>query len=177
MSKLIVLSGVASSGKSTLAKKLVEDFDDAGQYNGYVLSTDDYWLRPDGYYSFKVDELEQAHNFTFKLFEDIVDEQDELSVSTGPADYVILDNTNLCFWEFSRYAELALKNGWKVEICEPTTPWKNDADELYRRNIHGLTLDIIKRQLARKQPLDTLNRKLDELQVKISLEKNNKGQL
>ena len=167
MPKLTILTGPAGSGKSTLAKQLIEDYQNLAEFNNYYLSTDLYWLRPDQSYSFNARELEQAHNWTYKGFKEIIEEEDEESKIYGTADNIVLDNTNLTWWEIERYAKLALEHGWKVEIVEPQTEWKNDKDTLFRLNTHNVPLNTIERQLARKEPIEELRRKLDALRMEI----------
>jgi hypothetical protein len=40
-------------------------------------------------------------------------------------------------WEARGYVEAALKYGYEVEIREPDTPWRRNAEELAKRNTHG----------------------------------------
>jgi adenylate kinase family enzyme len=168
MSKLIILTGAAGSGKSTLARNMIEDFLERGVYVNYILSTDNYFVRPDGRYMWYAQELEQAHEHTFQTFKDIVEEVGcETDPMWEPPENVILDNTNLVFRDIERYAKLAFQNGWEVEIVEPQTQWANDAEELFRRNTHGVPFKTIERQLARKEPIEALRTKLEALRVEV----------
>lgn len=76
---------------------------------------------------------------------------------------VIVDNTNLTFEEVKPYVIGAYLYGYEVEFVEPTTSWKDNADELANRNTHGVPLEAIKRMLARKQPVATLKTRSAEL--------------
>lgn len=44
---------------------------------------------------------------------------------------IIIDNTNVSFWEFKPYVQTADKFEYIVLICEPHTPWKFNADVLF----------------------------------------------
>ena len=44
---------------------------------------------------------------------------------------------------------MAVKHNYKVIILEPDTPWKKDAEELSKRNKHGVPKEAILRMLAR----------------------------
>jgi hypothetical protein len=56
---------------------------------------------------------------------------------------IVCDNTNMRLSEAKPYVDLADRYGYSVEIKEPQTPWKLDAEELARRNTHGVPLDVI----------------------------------
>lgn len=61
---------------------------------------------------------------------------------------VIVDNTNLKGWEFKAYAIQAYKNGYHVELMEPSTPWKYKASTLATKNIHNVPLNKIQKCLV-----------------------------
>jgi hypothetical protein len=50
-------------------------------------------------------------------------------------------------WECQAYCELAhsLKIEW--EILEPQTKWRNDAQQCFEKNTHGVPLTTIERML------------------------------
>jgi hypothetical protein len=43
---------------------------------------------------------------------------------------VVIDNTNVTFWEIKPYVQIADKYDYIIIICEPRTPWKFDLDAL-----------------------------------------------
>jgi len=132
--KMIIMRGVSGSGKSTLAKELGE--------GGVILSTDDFWEQ-DGEYEFIPDKMQEAHDWTRQRAQDAV----EKGISP-----VVIDNTNVRAWEAKEYVDMAKKNGYEIEIREAETPWRFDAEELAKRNTHGVTQDIIERMLENWEP-------------------------
>jgi predicted kinase len=127
--------GLSGSGKSTLAKSIAAGKDDA-----FIFSTDNYFIRPDGFYDFNFRRLHEAHAWNFKNCSEALD----LGLS-----YVILDNVNSNLWEFEKYVEYAHKCGYEIFICDTTTPWAKDATACFNKNVHGV-------------PLETLQKKLDK---------------
>jgi len=150
MSKLIIMNGVSGSGKSTLAEELCEDKDDS-----FILSTDRYWIRPDGIYDWNPKLLGRAHQWNFDKFQSVI--------RVYKPKLVIIDNTNLRFDDFKAYAKLAFKNGWTVEIVEPSTEWKYNAQMLFEKNTHNVPLATIERMLEKREPIETLREKLEQL--------------
>lgn len=159
MLTLIICSGPSGSGKTTLANQLKEDYNYCE-----ILSTDDYWLRPDGTYSWNARELEQAHEWNYKRFVDIMN---NINDAYEYLEAVIIDNTNLRFSDFRRYVKLALQNGWEVKIVRPETEWMDNPEELFKRNVHDLPMNAIERQLARMQSIEELQEELVKLKEEV----------
>lgn len=157
MPKLFIMRGLPGSGKSTLAKALEIECEKKGVYKTVILSTDDYWVRPDGEYDFNARLLEQAHEWTFRQFARIVSEFEGNYSAVGN---VILDNTNVRLVDFKRYTDLAIENSWEVELHEPITPWKFDVEELSKRNQHSVPLKTIERMLSRWEKSEDINKLL-----------------
>lgn len=143
MSRLIVMVGESGSGKSTLAQNMKLILNAEGK-TCVILSTDNYWIRPDGTYSFNVRELEQAHQWNFDKFKQIFEDEDLNNNDIT----VIIDNTNLRFSEYERYARLAVSSGWKIEVIY--MPILSE-EELFKRNRHNVPLETIRRQLSRRE--------------------------
>lgn len=125
------MRGVPGSGKSTLAKKIGE--------GGIIISSDDFFIK-DGVYKFDGELLFYAHIKCVK--------KAEHSMMEGISP-VVIDNVNLRRKEAKPYVELSKQYGYEVEIVEPDTPWKLDAEELFRRNTHNVKMETIERFIRR----------------------------
>ncbi|KAI1238256.1 hypothetical protein IHE44_0012974, partial [Lamprotornis superbus] len=131
---LVLLRGVPGSGKSYLARNLLED-----NPGGIILSTDDYFYKH-GQYHYDPDCLGEAHDWNRKRAKEAF----EMRISP-----IIIDNTNIQAWEMKPYVILAQQFKYKVMFREPDTWWKFKPKELERRNIHGVSKEKIKRMLER----------------------------
>ncbi|XP_078729148.1 uncharacterized protein LOC144944664 [Lampetra fluviatilis] len=131
---LFLLRGPPGSGKSTLARELLSEGP-----NGVVLSTDQFFCH-NGRYEYNASQLEAAHTWNHQ--------QAEKAMKLGKSP-VIIDNTNLNFWEMKPYVLAALEHTYKVIFKEPKTQWLLNANQLARRNTHGVTVEKIKRMLLR----------------------------
>ncbi|NWX20611.1 N4BP2 protein, partial [Aegotheles bennettii] len=143
---LVLLRGVPGSGKSYLARTLLEDNPD-----GIILSTDDYFCK-DGQYHYDPDCLGEAHDWNRKRAKEAF----EMRISP-----IIIDNTNIQAWEMKPYVALAQQFKYKVMFREPDTWWKFKPKELERRNIHGVSKEKIKRMLERYEYCLTVRSILD----------------
>ncbi|NXP77547.1 N4BP2 protein, partial [Ramphastos sulfuratus] len=131
---LVLLRGVPGSGKSYLARTLLEDNPD-----GIILSTDDYFCK-NGQYHYDPDCLGEAHDWNRKRAKEAF----EMRISP-----IIIDNTNIQAWEMKPYVTLAQQFKYKVMFREPDTWWKFKPKELEKRNVHGVPKEKIKRMLER----------------------------
>jgi hypothetical protein len=52
-------------------------------------------------------------------------------------------------WEMKPYAEFAVRNGYVLELVEPSTPWRYQESQLARRNVHGVSYQQIQVMLHR----------------------------
>ncbi|NXO83772.1 N4BP2 protein, partial [Sitta europaea] len=143
---LVLLRGVPGSGKSYLARNLLED-----NPGGIILSTDDYFYKH-GQYHYDPDCLGEAHDWNRKRAKEAF----EMRVSP-----IIIDNTNIQAWEMKPYVTLAQQFKYKVMFREPDTWWKFKPKELERRNIHGVSKEKIKRMLERYERCLTVRSILD----------------
>ena len=129
------MRGLPGSGKSYLSKQKSEEL------QGISYSTDDFFIdEKSGKYIFNPKKISQAHTWN--------QERTKNSMEKGEK-CIIIDNTNTMKWEAKPYVELAVKYGYKVEILEPDTPWKKDADELVKKNKHNVPKEAILRMLER----------------------------
>jgi NEDD4-binding protein 2 len=135
--QLVLMRGVSSTGKSTLAKKLVG--------NGKIFSTDDYFMQ-DGKYNFDVTKIGRYHKLN--------QERTEEAMKNGLSP-IVIDNTMTQAWEGSEYVRLADKYGYSVRIEELPIP---DIDELMKRqesrkNINkALPREVVERMIGKFQP-------------------------
>ncbi|NWW45976.1 N4BP2 protein, partial [Pedionomus torquatus] len=143
---LVLLRGVPGSGKSYLARTLLED-----NPGGIILSTDDYFCK-NGQYHYDPDCLGEAHDWNRKRAKEAF----EMRISP-----IIIDNTNIQAWEMKPYVTLAQQFKYKVMFREPDTWWKFKPKELERRNIHGVSKEKIKRMLERYERCLTVSSILD----------------
>jgi len=133
---LVILRGLPGSGKSTLAAKFVKN----SGVESVVLSTDQFFLQPDGSYKFRPDKLQEAHLANQRKAADAVKKRLRM---------VIIDNTNTEVWEMREYVSLGVTNGYRIHIVEPNTGWKFNARQLASRNSHGVPIAKIKVMLDR----------------------------
>ncbi|OXB83788.1 UNVERIFIED_CONTAM: hypothetical protein H355_003000 [Colinus virginianus] len=143
---LVLLRGVPGSGKSYLARMMLED-----NPGGVIFSTDDYFYKR-GQYHYDADCLGEAHEWNRKRAKEAF----EMKISP-----IIIDNTNIQAWEMKPYVTLAQQFKYKVMFREPDTWWKFKPKELERRNIHGVSKEKIKRMLEQYERCLTVNSILD----------------
>ncbi|XP_051473041.1 NEDD4-binding protein 2 isoform X2 [Apus apus] len=143
---LVLLRGVPGSGKSYLARTLLED-----NPGGIILSTDDYFYKH-GQYHYNPDCLGEAHEWNRKRAKEAFEKR------ISP---IIIDNTNIQAWEMKPYVTLAQQFKYKVMFREPDTWWKFKPKELERRNIHGVSKEKIRRMLERYEFCLTVSSILD----------------
>ena len=128
---LYLIRGLSGSGKSTLAEEL-------GQ-QGIIISADDYFMVR-GQYVFDSEKLPEAHKWA---------QQKAIEAMKKGISPVVIDNTNVEAWEMKTYTQQGLKYGYQIEIREPNTPWKFNAEELARRNKHEVPQEIIEESLSK----------------------------
>ena len=71
-----------------------------------------------------------------------------------------MDNTNVSRWELralGHIVEYAENQGYEVRIEEANTPWAFDAEELTKRNTHGVPRETIDKFLRRWYPNPTID--------------------
>jgi predicted kinase len=132
---LVVLRGIPGSGKSYTSQEISGD-------SNNIFSTDDYFMQG-GNYVFDPSKLPTAHRWN---------QQRAIEAMDAGVTPIIIDNTNVQAWEAKGYVQAAIDRGYRIEIREPETPWKFDAEELAKRNQHGVPIEAIKRMLSRWEP-------------------------
>lgn len=136
MKTLYIIRALPGAGKSTLAAML-------GPKEN-VFSTDDYFMK-DGKYLFDGSKIGKAHAWNQARV--------KAAIQSG-LDPIIVDNTNTQLWEAKPYVQMAVDAGYDIQVVEPNTPWRFDLDELEKRNVHGVSKDILKRMLDRWEDSD-----------------------
>ena len=122
---MLIIRGLAGSGKSTIVRQLEETFP-----GSVSCSADHFFLQPGtGEYQFDRSQLGAAHKWCQSKAEE---------ACRNRANIVIVDNTNVKRWEMVPYFKLADKYMYSVVLVEPRTPWRFNIDELARRNRHGV---------------------------------------
>ena len=140
MAKMVILRGISGSGKSTAARQMVKEASDKG-LRSVICSADDYFVRQGGY-KFDPRLLPEAHAWC---------RGKAVGAIAAGADLVLVDNTNLCLWEFKPYIEMAEEYG--IE-CERVVVGEFDdaAVEAYAaRNQHSVPIEKIKKMAEKFQ--------------------------
>jgi len=138
--RVIILRGVSGSGKSTVAQILF-NCEELG--TAYICSADKAFM-DNGEYKFDVSKLEQAHADCFAEFVECLSKYSKIQT-------VIVDNTNLSNWEIAPYITYARYTKAEIEIMDVESGLS--AEQLAKRNVHGVPLNSIKNMMARKEKL------------------------
>lgn len=132
--RVVVLSGISGSGKSTYAEKLKSD---AGGCAA-IVSADQFFENEAGVYSFDKNLLDQAHQHCFRNFMAAIEIRTPL---------IIVANTNCNTYEISPYFLAAKAFGYDPELVTIM----QDVKVCEQRNSHGVNSTIISRQLKNIQ--------------------------
>ncbi|XP_050394518.1 2',3'-cyclic-nucleotide 3'-phosphodiesterase [Patella vulgata] len=129
---MFVIRGLSGSGKSTLVRHLQSIYHDS-----IVCSADNYFMK-DGIYCFDQEKLSSAHEHCKEIAKKACVEN---------RNVVIIDNTNVRYWEAKPYFNIASNYNYINIVASPKTPWKLDAKELSQRNKHDVDLITIQRKV------------------------------
>ena len=133
MRTMYIMRGLPGSGKSHIAHTL----------GGRVFSTDDFFTTDDGY-DFEPTQIGQAHLWN--------QQRVETAMMAG-VPTIVVDNTNIMYWEMKPYIQYADKHGYEIEWVEAQSEWAWNAEECAKRNQHGVPLTVIQNMLAKYQKL------------------------
>jgi predicted kinase len=136
MRKVIVLSGVSGSGKSTYTKSLV------GEAERLSVCSADHYFMSDGVYKFDPSKLSDAHGACFRDF------LASLQINT---DMVVVDNTNTSAVEIAPYILGAQAFGYEVEVHTLMCETEDDVKVCAARNAHGVPFQGVMAQHKRLQ--------------------------
>lgn len=138
---MIIMRGPAGCGKSTMANALLKQIGLLEHYNSrdFIFSSDDFFLTRRGY-KFDPNLLPDAHEWNRKRV------RSKAAAGWSP---IIIDNTNIMVWEMQPYVQIAVMNGYVLELLEPQTTWCKSATKLSQRNVHQVPKESIQRMLDR----------------------------
>ncbi|XP_053693988.1 NEDD4-binding protein 2 [Sabethes cyaneus] len=125
---MVLMRGAPGSGKSYLARALIDKTLGNKDYRNHIFSTDNFFI-VNGVYKYQVDRLEEAHRFNHN------------NVRAKARDGwspIVVDNTNIKLWEMHAYVQIAAEHGYILEVLEPVTHWRYNARGLAARNTHGV---------------------------------------
>lgn len=115
-----------------MAKQIIAD-SIGGSGDGHIISTDNFFIRGSRY-CFDASKLAEAHQVTQNLF---------LNNASKGFSPLIVDNTNMKYWEMFCYLQGAVQYGYAIEIMEPMTPWRWNVTALAQRTKHGVPKEKI----------------------------------
>ncbi len=137
---LIIARGLPGGGKSTACADYINTHGKSGML-WHVVSADRYFISSNPkhvpVYRWSKDYISCAHLWC-KL-------NAEKAIYVSEVDCLLVDNTNVKRKHYQPYIDLANQYGYTVKLLEPSTPWAWDVDECFRRNVHGVPLETIKR--------------------------------
>lgn len=136
---LILLRGLPGSGKSFLARIIVNITVGMENYKNHVFSSDDYFMQGERYV-FDGSRLKDADEFK---------QLRALSATSKGFSPIIIDGTNIELSHMQPYAQMAVDYGYNLEILEPETPWKYKVSQLAEKNTHGVSKTSIAAMLGR----------------------------
>lgn len=119
-----------------MGQKIIEDTIKTNAEE-HIISADDYFMR-NGRYTYDGTKISEAHQYAQRTF------MQRASKGYSP---LIVDNTNMKYWELVPYIQVAIQYQFHVEIMEPQTPWKFKARDLAQKNKHGVPMDKIKKMM------------------------------
>lgn len=163
---LYILRSPSGGGKTTLVESMIRK--SKSIYN-YHLSAD--FFMHDGYpekpihecpYVFRPELLGPNHKRVFREFIDII--AYTMNDKTKAAS-IYLDNTNLKWWEFGLYVQVAKKLDYNVVqlIPDGILTGSVTAEDLAIRNKHGVPLEKIREMMKNFESYEDIQRKIDSI--------------
>ena len=132
-----IMRGLPGSGKSTHVR---DNFPDA-----VVASADDFFMDENGDYVFVRGKVGEAHQSCWTVF---------INALFNKERNIVVDNTNMCGWEYTNYVLLAREMGYEIQIHTMKAGLTDDTKltTLAKRNSHGVDLKTIKSMKERFEP-------------------------
>lgn len=142
MNTLVLTRGCPSSGKSTLTRQFYENHYAQRKNNSCVVCSADDWHMVDGIYKWHPDKVKFAHTQCQELAR---------TAAANCTELILIDNTSLTERECRPYLDIANDHGYIVWLIEAPN---NDlpAEELFKRNVHGVPLATIERMITKFVP-------------------------
>jgi len=132
---MVLMRGCPGSGKSFQAINILNLCYQNAVADEFIFSADKYFTdKHTGKYNFEYSKLSSAHAWTYKHA------QEAVNYNVTP---VIIDNTNVQCWEMKNYVELAVLNGYWIEVIEPVSEWAWDPNILVKNTKHSVSHDKI----------------------------------
>lgn len=124
MSKVVILSGIPGSGKSTIAREMTKD-------GGVICSADQHFTDEKGDYKFVPFELQIAHAKCMKKFIEAIQAGEKI---------VVVDNTNTSIEQVSPYYLVAKAFGLRditlmILKCSPNLALERNTHNVPQHNV------------------------------------------
>uniref|UniRef100_A0A336M3R0 CSON008121 protein n=1 Tax=Culicoides sonorensis TaxID=179676 RepID=A0A336M3R0_CULSO len=133
---MILMRGLPGSGKSFLAKQLLEQFN--FDPRNHIFSADSFFINVNGEYVYDQNKLTEAHEFC---------QSNALRKIREFWSPIIIDNTNIKLWNMYPYIRLAVQYRYKLIIMEPATPWATTPKTLTMKNQHNVPKERIRQMM------------------------------
>lgn len=149
----VILRGLPGSGKSYLSDQLLRETVKDNP-NDHIFSADKYFVNARGVYRHDPSRLPEAHEHTQMAF---------TRKATQGVSPLIVDNTNLQYWEMDHYMKIANQYKYKIHTMEPNTPWKFSEVTLSKKTQHSVPFEKIKLMKMRYETGCTVEQQLRSL--------------
>lgn len=130
MKTAVILRGLPGSGKSHIAKTLIDD----DMNFGVICSADNYHIDLDGVYKWKPENVSKAHEYCKKLFSDALETDCPL---------IIVDNTNTTPKEYNWYVTKAKEAGYWPVLLTVGDASAEAVENSIKNNTHSVPKDTI----------------------------------
>lgn len=124
-----IIRGLPGSGKSTLALKLVND------NRNQVVENDDFWLFGGISYQYEPQMTHIAGHWAWS----------ETFRRLRVYNRIAVANTFIKREFVFSYVNEAVKLGINIHLHQPETAWKDNIDECFTKNVHGVPKEIIQK--------------------------------